>query len=146
MGSEMCIRDRPRGRSFPLALGIKTRRNGMGRYPRRFNRPMASHRTSGDFHFSRSTPAVRAPWFIATRLTADALAENERVRDRCKAFTLRQSLSCVAFAIRICIARTFRSTRRQLMSPHRCGMPEGADSSSRINAVSYTHLTLPTTF
>jgi len=95
---------------------------------------MASHRASGESHFTQSTPAVRAPWFIATRRTADALADHERVRDRCKAFTLRQSPSCVAFAIRICITRTFRSVRRQSMSPHLCGTPEGADSSSRINA------------
>ncbi len=113
---------------------MKTLRNGKGLYPRRFNRPMAAHRTSGESHSSRSTPAVRLPWFSVTRFTADALAENERVSDRCRAFTLRQSHSCVAFAIRICIARTFRSTRRQLMSPHRCGTPESADSSLRRNA------------
>ncbi|MCY1232807.1 hypothetical protein D9M72_453220 [compost metagenome] len=95
---------------------------------------MASHRASDVSHFTRSTPAVRAPWFIATRRTADALADHERVRDLCKAFTLRQSPSCVAFAIRICITRTFRSTRRQSMSPHLPGTPEGADSSLRINA------------
>ncbi len=95
---------------------------------------MASHRASGVVHFSRSTPAVRLPWFIVTRRTANALAENERVRDRCRAFTLRQSPSCVAFAIRICISRTFRSTRRQSMAPQVCGPPESADSSLRINA------------
>src|ERR1700759_1084723 len=37
----------PKGRSFPLALGIKTLRKGRGLYPRRFNLSMASHRLSG---------------------------------------------------------------------------------------------------
>lgn|GEM_PF-2557088 len=117
----------PKGRSFPLALGIKTLRNGKGLYPRRFNLPMASHRLSGDSHSSRSTPAVRAPWFCVTRRTAYNFADNMRVSIRCKAFTLRQSPSRVAFAIRICIPLTFRSTRRQLTAFQLAGAWESAD-------------------
>ena len=96
---------------------------------------MAAHRSSGESHNSRSTPAVRLPWFSVTRLTADALAENERVSIRCKAFTLRHLRPCVAFAIRICIPLTFRSTRRQLISPHRCGTPESADLTLRLGSL-----------
>ncbi len=117
----------PKGRSFPLALGIKTLRNGKGLYPRRFNLPMASHRLSGDSHSSRSTPAVRAPWFCVTRRTAYNFADNMRVSIRCKAFTLRQSPSRVAFAIRICIPLTFRSTRRQLTAFQLASAWESAD-------------------
>jgi len=43
----------PRGRSFPLALGIKTLRKGRGLYPRRFNLPTATHRLSGESQSSR---------------------------------------------------------------------------------------------
>ena len=117
----------PRGRSFPLALGIKTLRNGRGLYPRRFNLPMASHRRSGESHSSRSTPAVRAPWFCVTRRTAYNFADNVRVSIRCRAFTLRQSPSRVAFAIRICIPLTFRSTRRQSTAYQLSGAWESAD-------------------
>ena len=117
----------PRGRSFPLALGIKTLRNGRGLYPRRFNLPMAAHRLSGESHSSRSTPAVRAPWFCVTRRTAYSFADNVRVSIRCRAFTLRQSLSRVAFAIRICIPLTFRSTRCQSMAYQLSGAWESAD-------------------
>lgn len=49
-----------------------------------------------------STPGVLRPVFSVTRLTASALAENERVNMRCKALTLRHCCSCVAFAIRNC--------------------------------------------
>ncbi len=80
-----------------------TLRNGKGLYPRRFNLPTASHRLSGESHSSRSTPAVRAPWFCVTRRTAYSFADNVRVSIRCRAFTLLQSSSRVAFAIRICI-------------------------------------------
>lgn len=121
----------PRGRNFPLALGIKTLRNGRGLYPRRFNLPTASHRLSGVSHSSRSTPAVRAPWFCVTRRTAYNFADNVRVNILCRAFTLRQSLSRVAFAIRICIPLTFRSTRRQSTSCQRFGAWESADPSFR---------------
>src|SRR4051812_4073675 len=117
----------PSGRSFPFALGIKTLRNGRGLYPRRFNLPMASHRLSGESHSSRSTPAVRAPWFCVTRRTAYSFADNVRVSIRCRAFTLRQSPSRVAFAIRICIPLTFRSTRRQSTAYQLSGARESAD-------------------
>jgi hypothetical protein len=123
----------PSGRSFPLALGIKTLRKGRGLYPRRFNLPMASHRLSGESHSSRSTPAVRAPWFCVTRRTAYNLADNVRVSIRCSAFTLRQSPSRVAFAIRICIPLTFRSTRRQSTACQLSGAWESADPSFRMD-------------
>src|SRR5471032_625065 len=117
----------PRGRSFPLALGIKTLLKGRGLYPRRFNRSTASRRLSGESHSSRSTPAVRAPWFCVTRRTACNLADNVRVNIRCKAFTLRHLPSRVAFAIRICIPLTFRSTRRQSTAYQSSGAWESAD-------------------
>ena len=47
-----------------------------------------------------STPGVRLPTFSVTRLTARALPLNEWVSNRCKAFTLPQRPSCVAFTIR----------------------------------------------
>src|ERR1700712_319126 len=117
----------PRGRSFPLALGIKTLRKGRGLYPRCFNRSTASRRLSGESHSSRSTPAVRAPWFCVTRRTAYSLADNVRVNMRCRAFTLRHLPSRVAFAIRICIPLTFRSTRRQSTAYQFSGAWESAD-------------------
>ena len=40
--------------------------------------------------------------------TLHAFALNERVSIRCKAFTLRQLPSCVAFAKRFCMTLTFR--------------------------------------
>ena len=95
---------------------------------------MASHRASGVSHSTRSTPAVFFPRFSVTRRTAAALADHERVRDLCKAFTRRQSPSFVAFAILICISRTFRSTRRQSMAFQRCGLPESAESSLQMIA------------
>lgn len=136
----------PRGRSFPLALGIKTLLNGRGLYPRRFNRPMAAHRLSGESHSSRSTPAVRAPWFCVTRRTAYSFADNVRVSIRCKDFTLRQSPSRVAFAIRICILLTFRSTRRQSTAYQLSGTWESADPSFRTDTfmlLSYLGLIIP---
>src|SRR5690349_11485609 len=117
----------PSGRSFPLALGIKTLRNGRGLYPRRFNLPTASHRLSGESHSSQSTPAVRAPWFCVTRRTACSFADNVRVNIRCRAFTLRHLPSRVAFAIRICIPLTFRSTRRQSTACQLSSAWESAD-------------------
>src|SRR5450759_502509 len=51
---------------------------------------------------SPSTPGVRLPSFSDTRFTASALAEYELTRNRCRAFTRRQSRSRVALAIRIC--------------------------------------------
>jgi len=123
----------PKGRSFPLALGIKTLRRGRGLYPRRFNRSTASRRLSGESHSSRSTPAVRAPWFCVTRRTACNLADNVRVNIRCKAFTLRHLPSRVAFAIRICIPLTFRSTRRQSTAYQLSGAWESADPVFRLD-------------
>jgi len=123
----------PKGRSFPLALGIKTLRRGRGLYPRRFNRSTASRRLSGESHSSRSTPAVRAPWFCVTRRTACNLADNVRVNIRCKAFTLRHLPSRVAFAIRICIPLTFRSTRRQSTACQSSGAWESADPVFRLD-------------
>lgn len=123
----------PNGRIFPFALGIKTLRNGRGLYPRRLNLPTASHRLSGVSHSSRSTPAVRLPWFCVTRRIAHTLADNVRVSIRCSAFTLRQLPSCVAFAIRICIPLTFRSTRRQSMAYQLSSAWESADPSLRID-------------
>ena len=117
----------PKGRSFPLALGIKTLLKGRGLYPRRFNRSTASRRLSGESHSSRSTPAVRAPWFCVTRRTAYSLADNVRVNIRCRAFTRRHLPSRVAFAIRICIPLTFRSTRRQSTAYQSSGARESAD-------------------
>ncbi len=118
----------PRGRSLPFALGMKTRRNGCGLYPLDcFSVLIASRFRGGESHSSRSTPAVRLPWFSVTRRTAKALAVNERVNDRCRAFTLRQSATCVAFAIRICVVLTFRSTRCQSMACQSCGSCEDAE-------------------
>ena len=39
----------------------------------------ASHLQVGVLHSSRSTPAVRLPWFSVTRRTASALAVNEQL-------------------------------------------------------------------
>jgi len=117
----------PRGRFFPLALGIKILRKGRGLYPCRFNRSTASRRLPGESHSSRSTPAVRAPWFCVTRRTAYSFADNVRVNIRCRAFTLRHLPSRVAFAIRICIPLTFRSTRRQSTAYQSPGAWESAD-------------------
>jgi hypothetical protein len=123
----------PRGRSFPLALGIKTLRSGRGLYPRRSNPPTASHRLSGESHSSRSTPAVRAPWFCVTRRTAYSFADNVRVSIRCRAFTRRHLPSRVAFAIRICIPLTFRSTRRQSTACQLSSAWESADPPFRVD-------------
>lgn len=49
-----------------------------------------------------STPGVFLPLFSVTRFTAKALPENERVSSHCKAFTLPQRPSRVAFTIRAC--------------------------------------------
>jgi hypothetical protein len=113
---------------LPLALGMYTRRRGCGRYPLWcLNTLTASHLLVGESHSSRSTPAVRLPWFSVTRLTARALAANERVSDRCRAFTLRQSPSCVAFAIRICVVLTCRITHGQSIDCQHVGTCEDAE-------------------
>jgi len=83
-------------------FGMYTRRSGCGRRPRLPNRWMACHLAPGVVHFSPSTPGVRLPSFSDTRLTANALAENELTRNLCRAFTRRQFCSRVALAIRIC--------------------------------------------
>jgi len=49
---------------------------------------MAAALRAGEAHRWPSTPLVRLPWFSVTRRTANALALNERVSRRCKAFTL----------------------------------------------------------
>ncbi len=89
---------------------------------------MASRLAFGVLQSSRSTPAVRFPRFSVTRLTANALPQNERVSNLCKAFALRQSLSRVAFAMRTCMPLTVRSTRRQSMACHVSGTREEADT------------------
>lgn len=82
----------PSGRIFVLPrLGMYTRRRGCGRRPRLPNRWMACHLASGVVHVSPSTPGVRLPSLSDTRFTANVLAENELTRNRCRAFTRRQS-------------------------------------------------------
>jgi len=87
---------------------MNTRLKGRGLYPWRFNPFAAFHLASGVSQSTRSTPAVRLPWFSVTRRTAKYLAERERVSIRCRELTLRHLPSRQAFAIRNCIARTFR--------------------------------------
>src|ERR1700693_5102984 len=79
---------------------------------------MARHLASGVVHVSPSTPGVRLPSFSDTRFTASALAEYELTRNRCRAFTRRQSRSRVALAIRICSPRTRRCTMGQSTWSH----------------------------
>ncbi len=123
---------------------MKTRRSGCGRYPLCcFNALTASHLRVGVSHSSRSTPAVRLPWFSVTRRTASDLAANERISDRCSAFTLRQSLSCVAFAIRICIVLTCISTRRHSMDCQPFDTCEDAEPSLSMISSMLTSLVNP---
>ncbi len=56
---------------------------------------------------SPSTPGVFRPWFSVTRRTARALLLNERVKIRCKAFTLPHFFAFVALTIRIWSRHTF---------------------------------------
>lgn len=72
-----------------------------------------------------STPAVLRPVFCVTRRTANNLAANEWVSNHCKAFTLPQRRSRVAFAIRICSRCTCRSAVCQSM-PFHCATLEDA--------------------
>jgi hypothetical protein len=67
---------------------------------------------------SLSTPGVSLPLFSVTRFTASAFAENERVSSRCKADTLPQRFSFVAFTILAWSRRTFSVTWFQLMDPN----------------------------
>ena len=88
---------------------------------------MAATLICGVSHSSPSTPAVFLPWFSVTRLTASAFALNERVSIRCKAFTLRQLPSCVAFAKRFCTTLTFRYTSFQSIKAQCSGACEDAE-------------------
>src|SRR5437660_1220164 len=119
----------PRGRIFVLLprLGIYTRRNGCGRRSWLLNRWMAFHLASGVDQVSPSTPGVRLPSFSDTRLTANTLAENELTRNRCRAFTLRQSCSRVALAIRVCSLLTRRCMSGQTIWLHSFVSREAAE-------------------
>src|SRR5512137_2605335 len=65
-----------------------------------------------------STPGVFLPRLETTRLTANALAWNERVSRCCKVFTLFHRFSSTAFAIRICSLLTSRRAFFQSILPH----------------------------
>src|SRR6266853_2726382 len=91
---------------------------------------MASVLDCGVDHLSLSTPAVRLPSFSVTRLTANALPANERVRNRCSALALRQSCSFTAFAIRICSRLTVRCTLVQSMLFQGLNAAEDADAQA----------------
>ena len=108
---------------------MNIRRNGKGRYPRLSNLSSAAYFICGVSQTCRSTPAVRLPRFSVTRLTANALAENERVSHLCRAFTLRQLPDAAAFASRICMTLTFRWTFRQSMAIQSVGACEAAELS-----------------
>lgn len=118
----------PRGRCLPLALGIKTRRNGKARYPLRFRACAAFHFSAGVVQRLPSTPAVLLPRFSVTRLTAKYLAAGERVKERCRRRTRRHSPFLQAFAIRFCIVLTDLLTRSQLISYQLSGRRESADT------------------
>jgi len=70
---------------------------------------MALSLAVGVDHKTPSTPDVLLPLFSVTRFTAKALPLNEWVSSRCKAFTLFQRPSRVAFTIRACSLLTWRS-------------------------------------
>jgi hypothetical protein len=72
---------------------------------------------------------VFRPRFRTTRRTAKSLAENEWVRSHCRALTLPQRPSRVAFAIRLCSRRTCSSMGRQSMASQ-LGAVEDAPSDS----------------
>jgi hypothetical protein len=105
-----------------------TRLNGMGWYPRRWSSVIPRAFDTGVDHTTLSTPGVLCPRFSVTRRTANALPLNERVRNLCKAFTLRQFRSFVALAIRICRFRTFPVTLAQSMPCHSIRSAEDADA------------------
>src|ERR1022692_1354877 len=90
---------------------------------------MACHLASGVDQISPSTPGVRLPSFSDTRLTANALAENELTRNRCRAFTRRQFRSRVALAIRVCSLLTRRCTVGQSIWSHLHPSGEAAESA-----------------
>ena len=90
---------------------------------------MARQLASGVVQISPSTPGVRLPSFSDTRFTAIALAEYELTRNRCRAFTLRQSCSRVALAIRICSPLTRRCTVGQSIRSHAPPAGKAAESA-----------------
>ena len=75
----------PKGRFFPLLLGIYTRLSGRGLYPCRFNLDIAAAFVFGVYQFYPSSPGVLLPWFSVTFLTANDLPLNEWVSKRCLA-------------------------------------------------------------
>lgn len=81
----------------------------------RFRSSMARNFFSGVSRTTLSTPGALLPWFSVIRLTAIALPENEWVSSHCKAFTLLQRPSCVAFTMRACSLLTSRWQRAQSM-------------------------------
>src|SRR3977135_4324770 len=91
-----------KGRSLPFFLGIYIRRNGCGRYPRRFRFCAAAYFCLSVLHSLLSTPGVFAPLFSGPRLTAKSLAERECVSSHDKAFALPYFPARIAFAIRNC--------------------------------------------
>ncbi len=75
-----------------------------------------------------STPAVLPPLFDVTCLTAKALAENELIKMRWRAFTLPMRFAFRASTIRTCSLRTFFSHDTQSMVRHESGVAEDAHS------------------
>ena len=108
---------------------------------RRIGRSFQNGRPSGVSQMTLSTPGVRLPSLLVTRLTATALPLNEWVSIHCKAFTLPQRPACVAFTIRSCNRLTRRAHSPHGILSHACwsgfgGAHEGCpslicDSSSR---------------
>ena len=96
----------PKGRFFPLLLGIYTRLSGRGLYPCRSNLDIAAAFFLGVSQISPSSPGVLLPRFSVTLLTANALPLNEWVSKRCRGLTLRHLPSCTAFTIRAWSRRT----------------------------------------
>src|SRR5580698_3404908 len=76
---------------------------------------MALYLDSGVSQISPSTPEVLLPLLSVTRFTAKALPLNEWVRSRCKACTLPQRPSRVAFTMRACSRLTRLSCLGQLI-------------------------------
>jgi len=106
----------PKGRSFPLGLGMNTRLRGLGLYPSSFNISTARAFAFGVFQVSPSTPGVLAPWFSVTRLTANLLAAIEWVSRFCNLLTLPLLPSLSALAICFCRLNTFLLTWFQSVS------------------------------
>ncbi len=89
------------------------------------------------YQIAPSTPGVFLPRFETTRLTANALPLNERVRSHCKAFTLPWRPSLTAFAIRICSLKTSRRAACQSMHFHPLPLAEGAPVNLTIAAICF---------